>query len=193
MVKFITNLLLVAEKDTILVVCNKLFKITHFIATTEEILVERLARLFRDDVWKLHRLLESVVSDRGPQFAANLTKELNRMLGIEMKFSTLFYPQTDDQTERMNQELEQYLRFFVGHRQKNWLEQLVSAEFVVNNRVHSATKISLFMTNYSRKLRIEVDIRGKEKVKKVIEFIERIKRVQKKAGATLRKMQKEIK
>ena len=66
MVKFITNLLLAAEKDTILVVCNKLFKITHFIATTEEILVERLARLFRDDVWKLHRLLESVVSDRGP-------------------------------------------------------------------------------------------------------------------------------
>ncbi len=169
MVKFITNLLLAAEKDTILVVCNKLFKITYFIATTEEILVERLARLFRDDVWKLYRLLESVVSDRGPQFAANLTKELNRMLGIEMKFSTLFYPQTDDQTERMNQKLEQYLRFFVGHRQKNWLEQLVSAEFVVNNRVHSATKISLFMTNYSRKLRIEVDIRRKEKVKKVIE------------------------
>ena len=69
----------------------------------------------------------------------------------------------------------------------------MSAEFVVNNRVHSATKISLFMTNYSRKLRIEVDIRRKEKVKKVIEFIERIKRVQKKAGATLRKVQKEIK
>ena len=66
MVKFITNLLLAAEKDTILVVCNKLFKITYFIATTEEILVERLARLFRDDVWKLYRLLESVVSDRGP-------------------------------------------------------------------------------------------------------------------------------
>ena len=66
MVKFITNLLLAAEKDTILVVCNKLFKITYFIAKTEEILVERLARLFRDDVWKLYRLLESVVSDRGP-------------------------------------------------------------------------------------------------------------------------------
>ena len=66
MVKFITNLLLAAKKDTILVVCNKLFKITYFIATTEEILVERLARLFRDDVWKLYRLLESVVSDRGP-------------------------------------------------------------------------------------------------------------------------------
>ena len=64
MVNFITKLLLVAGKDTILVVCNKLFKIIHFVATTEETLAERLARLFRDNVWKLHGLPKSVVSDR---------------------------------------------------------------------------------------------------------------------------------
>ena len=68
--------------------------------------VERLARLFRDNVWKLHGLPESVVSDKGPQFAAELTKELNQMLGIEMRLSTAFHPQTDRQTERMNQKLE---------------------------------------------------------------------------------------
>ena len=57
--------------------------------------MERLARLFRDNMWKLHRLPESVVSDKGPQFAAELTKELNRILGIETRLSTVFHPQTD--------------------------------------------------------------------------------------------------
>ena len=93
---------------------------THFVATTEG-----LARLFRDNVWKLHGLPESVVSDRGPQFVAELTKELNQMLGIRTKLSTAFHPQTDGQMECMNQELEQYLRFFVEHRQKDWPEWLV--------------------------------------------------------------------
>ena len=68
-------------------------------------MVEGLAQLFRDSAQKLHGLPESVVPDREPQFAAELIKELNKMLEIEMKLSTLFYPQTDGQTERMNQEL----------------------------------------------------------------------------------------
>jgi len=98
-VDFITKLLVVAGKDVILVVCDQLSKITHFVATTEETLAEGLARLFWDNVWKLHRLPESVVSDRGLQFVAELTKELNRMLGIKTKLSTMFHPQTDRQTE----------------------------------------------------------------------------------------------
>jgi len=61
--------------------------------------VATTVRLFRDNVWKLHGLLESVILDRGPQFAVELMKELNRMLGIKMKLSTVFYPQTDGQTE----------------------------------------------------------------------------------------------
>jgi len=115
----ITKLLLVARKDVILVVCNRLSKMTHFVTTTEGTLAEGLARLFRDNMWKLHRLPESIVSDRGLQFAAEITKELNNMLGIETKLSISFHPQTDSQTERMNQELEQYLRFFVDYQQKN--------------------------------------------------------------------------
>jgi len=99
---FITKLLVVAGKDVILVVCDRLSKMMHFVATTEGTSAEGLARLFRDNVWKLHRLPESVVSDRGPQFVAELTKELNRMLGIKTKLSTAFHPQTDGQMERMN-------------------------------------------------------------------------------------------
>ena len=60
--------------------------------------------------------------DREPQFAAEMTKELNKMLGIKTKLSISYHLQTDGQTERMNQELEQYLKFFSDHRQKNWPE-----------------------------------------------------------------------
>ena len=90
----------------------------HFIPTTERMSAEGLARLFRDNMWKLHGLPESIISDRGPQFAAGLMRELNQMLGIESKMSTVFHPQTDGQIERVNQELEQYLRMFIDHRQE---------------------------------------------------------------------------
>jgi len=192
-VDFITKLLVVAGKDAILVVCDRLSKMTHFVATTEGTSAEGLARLFRDNVWKLHGLLESVVSDRGPQFAAELTKELNRMLGIKTKLSTAFHSQTDGQTERMNQELEQYLRFFIKHRQKDWPEWLAAAEFTINNKVHTATKVSPFMANYGKELRMGGDIRKKGKVESATEFVERMKKVQEEAEAALRKTQEEMK
>ena len=61
--------------------------------------------MFRDNIWKLHRFLESVVLDREPQFAVEITEKLNKMLGVETKLFLLFYSQTDSQTERINQEL----------------------------------------------------------------------------------------
>jgi len=166
---------------------------THFVATTEGTSAEGLARLFWDNVWKLHGLPESVVSDRGPQFAVELTKELNRMLGIKTKLSTAFHPQTDGQTERMNQELEQYLQFFIEHRQKDWLEWLAAAEFAINNKVHMATKISPFMANYGKEMRMGGDIRRKGKVESATAFVERMKRVHEEAEAALKKMQEEMK
>ena len=105
-IDFITKLLLVARNNAILVVCNKLSKIMHFVATTERISVEELAKLFKDNMWKLHRLPESVVSDRELQFAKNLTKELNRMLRIKTRLLISFHSQINRQTEQMNQELE---------------------------------------------------------------------------------------
>ena len=93
----------------------------------------------------------------------------------------------------MNQELEQYLRFFIEHRQKDWPEWLASAEFTVNNKTHTATKVLPFMANYGRELRVRGDIRKKEKVESVTKFVEKIKKVHKEAGAALRKMQEEMK
>jgi len=122
LVDFIMKLPVLKGHDSILVVCDRFLKMFHFVVTTEKTIAEELARLFRDHVWKLHGLPKSVISDKGPQFAAGLTKELNKMLEIETKLSTAYHPQTNNQTKRTNQELEQYLRMYVNHRQNNWLE-----------------------------------------------------------------------
>jgi len=93
----------------------------------------------------------------------------------------------------MNQELEQYLRFFVEHRQKDWPEWLASAEFAVNNKPHTATKMSPFMANYGKELRMGGDIRKKGKVESAMEFVEKMKKVQEEAGVALWKTQEEMK
>ena len=93
----------------------------------------------------------------------------------------------------MNQEVEQYLRFFIEHRQKDWPEWLVMAEFAINNKVHTATKVSPFMANYGKELRMEGDIRKKGKVESATKFAERMKKVHEEAEAALKKTQEEMK
>jgi len=134
-----------------------------------------------------------MISDKEPQLVAELTKELNRILRIEMRLSTAFYPQIDGQTKWMNQKLEQYLRFFTKYRKMDWPEWLATAEFVVNNKVHSATKVLPFMANYGRELRMEANIRRKGKVEKITEFAERMRKVQKEARAAMKKVQEKMK
>ena len=93
----------------------------------------------------------------------------------------------------MNQELEQYLRFFVDHRQKDWPEQLALTEFAVNNKAHTTIKVLPFMTNYGRELKMGDDIRKRGKVEKATEFVERMKKVHEEAEATLKKAQEDMK
>jgi len=81
----------------------------------------------------------------------------------------------------------------VDHRQKDWPEWLASAEFAVNNKAHMATKVSPFMANYGRELRMGGDIRKKEKVEKATEFVERMKKVHEEVGAALKKAQEDMK
>jgi len=165
----------------------------HFIATTEKTSVEGLAKLFWDHVWKLHRLPESIISDRGVQFAAEMIKELNNLLEIQTKLSTAYYPQMDGQTERINQKLEQYLRVFIDHRQEQWPDWLGMAEFAYNNKIHAATKTSPFKVNYGQDLRMGFKERRKRKYKAAGKFIEKIKKIQKEAKAALEKAQEEMK
>ena len=115
------------------------------------------------------------------------------MLGIETKLSTAYYPETDKQMKRTNQELEQYLRMYVNHRQNNWLEWLATAEFAFNNKVHTATKMSLFQVNYERESRMGFDIRKKGKNEKAEEFVREMKERHEKVRAALVKSQEEMK
>jgi len=90
-IDFITKLPIVAEKNVILVVYDRLSKMMHFVVTTERTLAEKLAKLFRDNMWKLYELPENMESDRGLYFPVELTKELNKILDIETKLLIAFY------------------------------------------------------------------------------------------------------
>jgi len=175
------------------VVVDRLTKIVYFIPTIEKTSAEGLARLFRDNVWKLHGLPKSIISDRGPQFAAGIIQKLNRILGIESKLSTVFHPQTDRQMERVNQELEQYLRMFIDHRQEQWPNWLGTAEFAYNNKVYSNTKTSPFRANYRQDPRMGFEMRRKGKYEGAEKFITKIKEIQEEAKAALGKAQEEMK
>ena len=178
--------------DSILVVVDQFTKMAHFVPTTEKTMAEGLARLFRDNIWRLHGLPESIISDRGPQFAAGLMRELNEMLGIKTKLSTAFHLQTDGQTERMNQKLEQYLRMFIDHRQEQWPEWLGTAEFAYNNKAHSGTKVSSFEANNDRSPRMGFKLRKKRRFEGAERFAKRMEEVQGEAKAALIKVQEEM-
>jgi len=124
---------------------------------------------------------------------AGMMRELNNLLGIQMKLLMAYHPQTDGQIERINQELEQYLRVFINHRQEQWLDWLGTAEFVYNNKIHTATKISPFKVNYGQDLRMEFEGRRKGKYEAAGKFVERMKKIQEEAKAVLGKAQKEMK
>ena len=124
---------------------------------------------------------------------AGLMRELNEMLGIKSKLSMAFHPQTDGQTERVNQELEQYLRMFINHRQEQWPEWLGTAEFMYNNKAHSSTRTSSFKANYGQDPRMGFETRKKGKYTRAEKFIEKMKEIQEEAKAVLGKAQADMK
>ena len=81
----------------------------HLKATTTNISSEEIAKIYRDNIWKLHGIPRKILSDRGPQFASKFMEELMKALGIKRQLSTAYHPQTDSQTERINQEIGTFL------------------------------------------------------------------------------------
>ena len=134
-----------------------------------------------------------MISDRGPQFASNFTKELNKLLGIQTKLSTAFQPQTNGQTERTNQEIEQYLHVFVDQRQENWLEWLSLAEFALNNHIQASTQMTPFNALYRRNPRMSFEPHRKTKNEGVEDFTQCMKKVQEEIKSALTKAQAEMK
>ena len=99
----------------------------------------------------------------------------------------------DRQIERINQKLEQYLKVFINYRQEQWPDWLGTARFVYNNKIHLATKVSSFKTNYSQDPQLGFKGRKKRKFEAAEQFVKRIKKIQKEAKAILGKVQKKIK
>ncbi|QRV96463.1 Retrotransposable element Tf2 protein [Ceratobasidium sp. AG-Ba] len=132
----------------ILTVVDRLTKMVHFIPTTNEANGIDVANLFLTYVWKLHGLPRKTISDRGPQFTSQFLKQLHKRLDIKPSFSTAYHPQTDGQTERLNQVVELYLRHYVSHRQDDWVGLLPLAEFAYNNGTNASTGKTPFFANY---------------------------------------------
>ena len=119
----------------------------HYIPISMNITAQGVAKISWDRVFKDVGLSRKVISNRGPQFMSRFMKELCSQLGVERNPSTAYHPQTDSQTERVNQELEQYLRLYCNYRQNDWAEWLSIAEFSYNNQIYSSTGRSLFLVN----------------------------------------------
>ena len=147
---FIVELPVSEGNDTILVVVDRCTKRAHFIGTDTTVDAERSAMLFHQYVWKHHGWPKKIITDRGPQFAAKFTIALNKLLGTSTALSTAYHPQTDGQTERTNQAIEQFIRLFTNFMQTDWMQWLHQGEFAYNNWTHSSTGYSPFFLEYGR-------------------------------------------
>jgi len=95
--------------DTILVIVDQFTKMIRLKATMTKISSEEIAKIYRDEIWKLHGVPRMILSNRGPQFASKFMEEFTKVLGTKRKLSTVYHPQTDGQTERINQEIGTFL------------------------------------------------------------------------------------
>jgi len=182
-----------SRHDAVMTVVDVVSKRVHFILTHTTITAEGAAQLFLHYVWKLHSLPKHVVSDRGPQFVAFFTKELYRLLGIQISSFIAWHPQTDGQTEYVNQELDQFLRLFVNKWQNDWYDLLPIAEFQHNNHVHSMTQQPLFLLDTGRIPCIGFKPRqDPSSLETVNEFTKRMESATEKAKSAIRKVQEDM-
>jgi len=146
---FITDLPLSEDCNQLWAVIDRFTKMVHFIHLPKDgKTASDLARIFVREVWWFHGLPSDIVSDRDSRFTSETWKEFLKLSGIRSQMSTAFHPETDGQTERLNQTIEAYLHSFVCHKQDDWVSLLPMAEFAYNNSVMSATGMSLFYANY---------------------------------------------
>ena len=142
---FITKLPKSQKYDSILTITDhNCSKASLFIPCTEEIMAERVAKLFVQRVFQYYGLPQKIISDRDPRFTSKFARELCRLLGIKQNISTAYHPRMDRQSEWTNQWLETYLQFFVNYQQDNWAMYLPLAEFAHNNWKNASTGESPF-------------------------------------------------
>lgn len=130
-----------------------LTKVAHFIPVKEDYRVNKLAELYVDNILRLHGAPRSIVSDRGPQFIARFWQKFHESIGSTLEYSSAYHPQTDGQTERVNQILEDLLRASVLAYGSDWEKSQLYAEFTYDNSYRASSQMSSFETLYGRKCR----------------------------------------
>jgi len=174
-------------------VVDAVSKRVYFIPMHTTVTVEGAARLFLYYVWKLHGLLKCVISDCRPQFIALFTKKLYRLLGIRISSSTAWYPQTDGQTECVNQELNQFLHLFINEWQDDWYDLLPIVKFQHNNHIHSATQQPPFLLDTGRIPRMGFKPRrDPSSLEMVNEFTKRMESATEETKSAIHKVQKDM-
>ena len=141
---FIVRLPLLDSYDTILTITDTFSKASIFIPCNETINAEQTAKLYTTYVLPHYGLPHRIISDRDPRFTSMFSRELCRALGITQNISTAYHPQTNGQSERTNQRLEQYLRIFVDYHQQNWVSLLPLAQYTLNSWPNATTKKAPF-------------------------------------------------
>jgi len=145
----ITELSVSEDCDQLWVIIDWFTKMTHFLPLKKEgKTVADLAVIFAREIWKYHGLRADIVSDRDSRFTSETWKESLRLSAIRPRMSTAFHPQTDGQTERLNQTIEAYLRAFVSKEQDDWVRLLPMAKFAYNNSTTIGNGMSPFYANY---------------------------------------------
>ena len=131
------------------VVVDRFSKMAHFIPLSTDTPIKEIANIFLREIWRLHGLPNSVVSDRDSRFQSKFWLCVMELLDVDVRMSTAFHPQTYGQTERVNQILEQYLRSYCSYQQDDWAELLPLAEHAYNSAVSETTKVSRLEANYT--------------------------------------------
>eukprot|EP00253_Pinus_taeda_P017413 PITA_17413 len=139
------------NNDSIMVVVDKLSKVAHFIPVQSTYKAMQIAHIFMQNVFKLHGLPKVIISDRDVKFTSTFWRTLLAELGTQLNFSTTYHPQTDGQTEQVNQVVEDMLRACVMMKPTQWEEYLHLIEFAYNNGYHTSTQLSPFEVLYGRK------------------------------------------
>ena len=152
-----------------------------------EIMSLGVARTLRDYVFRHHRLPIKVISDCGPNFVSTFMQELYSLLGIASNASTAYHPQTDGQTERLNQEIKHFLHVFTNYHQSDWADWLALAEFSYNDKVQSSTGCSPFYLNYGQHPWKGKSPRREGWVEAAVDFANRMKEVHREAETSLKK------
>jgi len=109
-----------------------------------------IAKIYRNNIWKLHGIPKKILSNQEPQFVLKFMKKFTKALEMKRQLLMAYYSQTDGQIERINQEIGMFLRHYVNYQQDNWMDWLATAEFQYNSKKHTATRRTLFELNFGR-------------------------------------------